>query len=255
MQPPKSKASDENNRIRRGVRLWGRKQVIGLILMVVILFSSAGRLDWLRGWSLVVMMAIFILGHAFILIRKCPALLAERARPPEGAKRWDVWLTSAALIWMPIVTWMIAGLDFRWGWTAPYPAWLVAASVVGWILGCTLVVWAMASNPFFSAVVRIQEDRGHRVVSCGPYRYVRHPGYLGVIPSSLMGAVLLNSFWALIPSAITAVLLIIRTALEDRTLQVELDGYREYAARIRYRLIPGLWRTESFAGPLRAALC
>jgi protein-S-isoprenylcysteine O-methyltransferase Ste14 len=241
MQSQTGMALDENSRIQQGVRLWIRKQVIGVILMMVILFYSAGRLDWPRGWISVAMTAAFILGHALILIRKSPALLAERSRPPEGSKRWDVWLTIAAVLWMPMVGWVLAGLDYRWGWTAPYPMWSLVLAVAVCILGYTLVTWAMASNPFFSAIVRIQKDRGHRVICSGPYRYVRHPAYLGIIPTFLMGAVVLNSTWAMIPYGITAMLLIIRTAIEDRTLRTELEGYRDYAERVRYRLIPGLW--------------
>jgi protein-S-isoprenylcysteine O-methyltransferase Ste14 len=241
MQPQETTTQEESARIRQGVRLWTRKQAIGLIFMVTILFFSAGRLDWLNGWISVIITVVFIFGHATILIRKTPALLAERSRVPGGAKRWDIWLTSAAVIWLPVVTWIVAGLDFRLGWTEPYPVWTLIIAVAVIAVAYAFVTWAMVSNPFFSAIVRIQKDRGHCVVSGGPYRYVRHPGYLGVIPSLLLGPIVLNSSWALIPSTMSAILLTIRTALEDRTLHAELEGYREYALRVRYRLIPGIW--------------
>jgi protein-S-isoprenylcysteine O-methyltransferase Ste14 len=99
----------------------------------------------------------------------------------------------------------------------------------------------MVSNKFFSTSVRIQMERDHTVASGGPYRYVRHPGYVGYIVSGFAAPLALGSLWALIPAAITLCLLVVRTALEDRTLQDELDGYREYAARVRYRLLPGVW--------------
>ncbi|MBC7224324.1 MAG: isoprenylcysteine carboxylmethyltransferase family protein, partial [Anaerolineae bacterium] len=107
--------------------------------------------------------------------------------------------------------------------------------------GLGLATWAMASNPFFSAFVRIQRERGHRVVADGPYRYVRHPGYLGAIVFQMAIPLALGSLWALLPSGVAAALYVARTVLEDRTLQEELAGYREYAQKVRHRLLPGLW--------------
>ena len=109
------------------------------------------------------------------------------------------------------------------------------------ILGYALFVWAMVSNPFFSTAVRIQLDRDHKTATEGPYQYLRHPGYLGFIASNLAIALVIGSLWALIPAVITAGLLIVRTALEDSTLHRELDGYKEYAEKVKYRLIPGIW--------------
>jgi len=109
------------------------------------------------------------------------------------------------------------------------------------MLGIVVLVWAMAANKFFSATVRIQEERGHTVATGGPYRYVRHPGYVGWLMLTLATPVVLGSRWALVPAGITVILTILRTALEDRTLHSELEGYREYAERVRYRLLPGIW--------------
>ncbi len=109
------------------------------------------------------------------------------------------------------------------------------------MLGFAIFSWAMASNAFFSTVVRVLADRGHTVCSTGPYRFVRHPGYVGAIAQSFSAPLLLGSLWALIPAGLAALFLIVRTALEDRTLHAELDGYRGYAARVRYRLLPGVW--------------
>jgi protein-S-isoprenylcysteine O-methyltransferase Ste14 len=99
----------------------------------------------------------------------------------------------------------------------------------------------MLTNAFFSCTVRIQEERGHVVVSEGPYRYVRHPGYVGFIVSGLVTPIVLDSLWALVPAALAASLLVFRTSLEDSTLRKELSGYDEYAGRVRYRLLPGVW--------------
>ena len=109
------------------------------------------------------------------------------------------------------------------------------------VLGYTLVVWATAANAFFAQTVRIQRERGHAVATGGPYQFMRHPGYAGTILFELAVPVMLGSWWALVPGSLVALLIIIRTALEDRTLQKELDGYQEYAKRVHYRLLPGIW--------------
>ena len=136
---------------------------------------------------------------------------------------------------------VIAGLDGgRFGWSSmPLP--LAIAGLVTLVLAYAVIAWAMAANTFFSTTVRVQEDRGQRVVSSGPYRLVRHPGYVGMILMYVGTPVMLGSWWALIPGGLNGVAFIVRTALEDRTLQEELDGYKEYAGRVPYRLLPGVW--------------
>jgi protein-S-isoprenylcysteine O-methyltransferase Ste14 len=128
---------------------------------------------------------------------------------------------------------------FGWSGNVPLPVYPTAAFV--WVLGFALISWAMASNRFFSTVVRIQQEREHAVVTAGPYQYVRHPGYVGFTVMMLVTPLLLGSWWALIPVACAIVVIIVRTALEDRTLQTELAGYSDYAQRVRYRLLPGVW--------------
>ncbi|NLG84609.1 MAG: isoprenylcysteine carboxylmethyltransferase family protein [Firmicutes bacterium] len=127
---------------------------------------------------------------------------------------------------------VVAGLDYRFGWSPELDAWLQAAALVLPILGNALFTWAMIANPFFSPGVRIQSDRGHKTATGGPYRYIRHPGYAGFSVFNLVTPLVLGSLWASIPGAILAVLFIIRTALEDATLQKELEGYKEYAERL-----------------------
>ena len=118
----------------------------------------------------------------------------------------------------------------------------VLAIVIAAVLGYVVIgVWSMAANAFFSMIVSIQKDRGHTVVTDGPYRYVRHPGYAGSILFTIATPLVLGSLWAFIPCGLAAALFVVRTALEDRTLQEELPGYKEYAQQTRYRLLPGIW--------------
>jgi len=132
-------------------------------------------------------------------------------------------------------------LDERFGWSPPQATAIHVLGLILMALGQLLFTWAMVSNPFFSTAVRIQIDRGHTVASGGPYRYVRHPGYVGYIVFLLATPLIFGSLWGLLPAAITGMLFIVRTALEDKTLLQELDGYKEYAQRVRYRLLPPLW--------------
>jgi protein-S-isoprenylcysteine O-methyltransferase Ste14 len=136
---------------------------------------------------------------------------------------------------------VVAALDARFALSPPVPTALAAAGLAAFVGGFGVSTWAMASNRFFSTVVRIQADRGHTVATGGPYRFVRHPGYAGFIVGAFGTALLLGSRWALVPAALSAALVVVRTALEDRTLQRELPGYPDYAARVPYRLVPRLW--------------
>jgi protein-S-isoprenylcysteine O-methyltransferase Ste14 len=136
---------------------------------------------------------------------------------------------------------IVAGLDHRFGWSPVFPLWLIVLGIFLTALGYAISAWAFIENRFFSSVVRIQTERGHVVCDSGPYRIVRHPGYAGnILP--LLGIVLaLGSVWTVIPAVVALVIAILRTALEDRTLQEELLGYREYAHHVRYRLFPGIY--------------
>jgi protein-S-isoprenylcysteine O-methyltransferase Ste14 len=136
---------------------------------------------------------------------------------------------------------IVAGLDHRFDWSPVFPLWLIVPGFFLISLGYAFAAWALAENRFFSSVVRIQMDRGHVVCDSGPYRYVRHPGYAGNM-LALPGMVLaFGSMWTLVPVAVALIIAVIRTVLEDQTLQDELPGYRDYARRVRYRLIPGIY--------------
>jgi len=225
-----------------GWKAWLRFAAFTLLLPMV-LFVAAGRPNWEWAWVYVGIVVSFTLISRIAVIRTNPDLLAERAQSldREDVKGWDRLILFFLLLIGPLAMMIVAGLDERFGWSPQIlltPR-LVALAVM--VLGYIVSTWAMAMNRYYSAVVRIQKDRGQTVVSDGPYRFVRHPSYATGIVASLMIPILLGSLWALIPTILVAVGTIIRTALEDRTLLEELDGYKEYAAKVRYRLLPGVW--------------
>ena len=216
------------------------RETMGLVILGVALFWSAGRLDWWPGWAVLAVMAAWTAATAIVILRFNPALLAERLGPRQGAKPWDTAILSALGL-SQLARYIVAGLDERFGWTGGVPLAAQLTALALCILGYALVVWATASNAFFSQIVRVQSERGHTVATGGPYHSVRHPGYLGAIVYELAVPVLLASWWAALPSVVNAILLVVRTALEDRTLQAELAGYTDYARQVRFRLLPGLW--------------
>lgn len=228
--------------VRRGIVKWLGKAVIGLVVYGLILFLSAGRWDWGWGWLLLGILAAHLAAHPLLLVPINPELLAEREKGflGEKVKAWDKRLTSLAG-GMMILSWLVAGLDSRWQWTGPIPLGYHLGGLLITILGYSLFMWAMTANAFFAEGVRIQAERGHAVATGGPYRYVRHPGYVGTILAHLATPFLLGSLWALIPGLALAGLFVGRTYLEDKTLQAELPGYNEYTRQTRYRLLPGVW--------------
>ena len=214
-----------------------------VLLLVAVPFLAAGRIDWWGGWAYVILTVLAVVGSRALILRFNPDLAAERATSlqAEGVKRWDRVLVPIVGQYGPLVTCMVGGLDVRFGWTGRLPFGLQLAGLAFLAAGSAFATWAMISNRFFSAMVRIQTDRGHSVVSAGPYRWIRHPGYAGGILADLATPLLLGSYWALFPGGLTAMVVVLRTALEDRTLLEELPGYTDYARRTRYRLLPGVW--------------
>jgi protein-S-isoprenylcysteine O-methyltransferase Ste14 len=201
---------------------------------------SAGRWDWWPAWTAVAVMAVSLTAQGLVLLRCQPGLMEERMKPPKSAKVWDRTLVSVLRL-TQLARYILGGLDQRYGWTVGFPTGLQFAGSVGCLLGYALFYWALASNSYFSQVVRVQTDRGHAVATGGPYRVVRHPSYAGMILFELSMAALLGSWWAMLAGGVCVILFILRTALEDRALQSELPGYKEYAQKVRYRLIPGVW--------------
>ena len=216
-------------------------QVIGgILIQAAILFLASGRLDWVMAWIYIGVYLVVVTINSLFILPKNPELIAERGRPKENVKAWDKALSGLAGV-ASLVTLVVAGLGTRFQWPPQLALTIQLAALVFLVLGYGLFSWAMVSNPFFSTLVRIQDDRGHAVASAGPYRYVRHPGYVGWIVLSLATPLMLGSLWGLIPGAISALLMVVRTALEDRTLLNELVGYPDYARRVPYRLLPGVW--------------
>ncbi len=214
---------------------------VGAAGMGVVLFVSAGRWDWVAAWVLLAEYSLTVLTLGLWVTHKNPDLINERGRIAANVKGWDKILMSLYTV-MLVVLYIVAGLDagrFQWS-TMP-----VVVQALGFVCIFTAMVftyWVMLSNPFLSSFVRIQDDRGHQVASTGPYRYVRHPMYVGVVLLFGVGTpLLLGSWWALVPGAVIALIFVVRTALEDRTLRAELPGYAEYAERVRYRLLPRVW--------------
>jgi protein-S-isoprenylcysteine O-methyltransferase Ste14 len=223
-------------------RQWISLVVVYLFIPLVLLVCG-GDFGWWQAWSYSLLIVAAGLGGRIWAELRHPGLLAERQNMEkvQSAKAWDKVLAPlmALSVSFPLV--IVAGLDHRFGWSPVFPFWLIVLGFLLISLGYAFAAWALIENRFFSSVVRIQVDRGHVVCDSGPYRIVRHPGYAGnILP--LLGIVLaLSSMWTLIPAAVALIIAVIRTVLEDQTLQDELPGYRDYARRVRYRLIPGIY--------------
>ena len=223
-------------------RQWVRLVVVYLLVPLILLICG-GDSGWSQAWLYSLLFLGAAIGGRIWAEQRHPGLTAERQNieSVQDAKAWDKVLAPlmAVSVVFPLV--IVAGLDHRYNWSPEFPSWLIVIGFVLISLGYAFAAWALAENRFFSSVVRIQTDRGHVVCDSGPYRFVRHPGYAGnILP--LFGIVLaLGSVWTLIPAAVALIITVIRTVFEDKTLQEELPGYRDYARRVRYRLIPGLY--------------
>jgi len=210
-----------------------------VLLFGACLFGAAGSLSWPMAWAV---LGIYSLPKATSFAIVDPGLIRERIAPGPGVDRGDVVLATLGVLALYPGTFVVAGLDaVRFGPALPMAQWIQVTALFLFALGYGFAYWAVFSNPFFATFVRIQEDRHHSVVSSGPYALVRHPGYAGVLLAHLALPFALESIWALLPSALATLLFIARTAREERTLRERLVGYREYQARVRWRLLPGVW--------------
>jgi protein-S-isoprenylcysteine O-methyltransferase Ste14 len=213
------------------------------ISIPLVLLVCGGDFGWWQAWLYSLLIFAAGIGGRIWAERRHPGLLADRQSTEnfKSGKAWDKVLAPLMAISLGFPMVIVAGLDHRYAWSPVFPLWLVLIGFILITLGYAFAAWALAENRFFFSVVRIQMDQGHVVCDSGPYRIVRHPGYAGNIPP-LLGIVLaLGSVWTLIPAAVALIITVIRTALEDQTLQEELPGYREYARRVRYRLIPWIY--------------
>jgi protein-S-isoprenylcysteine O-methyltransferase Ste14 len=213
-----------------------------VILQGVLLFASAGTMKWASAWAYLALYVAFIAMNGLILFPRKDSreMIEERSQIKEGAKGWDKIIGGINVV-LGLAMLVVAGLDLRFAWAGQVRLWVQSVAFVLLALSYALFAWAMVSNKFFSTVVRIQKDRGHSVQSGGPYAIVRHPGYASLLVSYLSIPLALDSLWAFLLAFFLVIGIIVRTSLEDRTLQDELEGYQEYSHHVQYRLIPGVW--------------
>jgi protein-S-isoprenylcysteine O-methyltransferase Ste14 len=211
-----------------------------LVLLGIFIFVPAGTLSYWQGW---VFLAAFGFALAFFMLYgmlRDPNMLKERSQKAKNVKHWDTVILNIYTVFLVIMV-VLAPLDggrFHW---SHVPVWVNMLGLGLMIPSFALLMWVTVTNTYLSRYVRIQDDRGHQVVTSGPYRFVRHPMYASNILFFPSIPLLLGSWWALIPAVIIMGLFTLRTYLEDKTLQAELPGYKEYAMKTRYRMVPGIW--------------
>ena len=223
----------------RHIRAFLQSAVL-IVWWIVFLFGGAGRINWSRGW---IATALYIAGfytcRAVVELLN-PGLLEERQTAIRKDTRPFDKIILRLLLFLTIIQPLVAGLDFRFHGT-PVPFWTVYPGIASFIGAAVMITWVLVRNPYAESSVRIQYDRGHRVIASGPYRFIRHPMYSGLIQFHQSLALILGSTWTVGLAAMITILFLLRTALEDRTLRRELPGYEEYTAVTRYRLMPGIW--------------
>lgn len=203
-------------------------------------FLGAGTIRWPRAWIFLGASLAILLVSGGLVMRYNPAVIVERGKMQRGTRRFD-WIFAAVFGGALLAVQVVAGLDaVRFAWT-PLPGWTLYLGIFLYAAGTVPLCWAMCTNPHLETTVRIQEDRDHRVITTGPYAIVRHPMYVAMFAHLPATPLALGSAWALVPTAVALAALVVRTALEDRTLHRELPGYTDYARRTRYRLVPGIW--------------
>ena len=208
------------------------------LVLAVLGFALTRWMGWSLGWVYVWLCAAASVINLFCALRWNPVLIGRRMGFAKGTKSWDlVWF--ALFLPIMIAVYAIAIMESGWVSMAPDGAWLLGLMM--FITGWVLLIWCHIVNPFLEKTVRIQTDHGHRVIETGPYAYVRHPFYVGIVLLLFSIPLMLMSNWAFIPAILASVGLVIRTILEDRTLYRELPGYADYSTRVRVRLIPGIW--------------
>ena len=216
------------------------KSLIGTLFFLFILFISAGRINYWQGWLYATICIVSVLLNSFALKDK-DELAAERSGAKSGTKSWDKIIIGLSTVTL-IITYIVAGLDSgRFQWSPGFHWSINTIGVILILLGEVIFLMAQKQNKFFSSLMRIQTDRGHTVCDTGIYKIIRHPAYFGNIITAIGIPLILGALWGFIPSAVSVLLTIIRTSLEDKTLINELDGYRDYTYKTRYRLLPYIW--------------
>jgi len=211
--------------------------VLTLFLQGAILFVTAWSFKWSWAWIFISTGVIILIINAMVLPKE---VIEERGKKKENVKKWDKILTTINIF--PLLgIYVLSGLDYRFHWTNSLSSGIHIIGLALVFLGSMIFTWSMVSNKFFSTMVRIQDDRDHKVATKGPYKYVRHPGYVGFIIMCIATPVSLGSLYALTMAILVCIIFIIRTKLEDKTLAAELSGYKEYSKQVKYKLIPFLW--------------
>jgi protein-S-isoprenylcysteine O-methyltransferase Ste14 len=215
--------------------------LVSLLLITFLAFAGAGRLDWGFGWVFIAVWGLSKLSFALLLRWHDPELLVERATRHENTQPYDRRILPVYSV-LSFFTILVAGIDNgRFHWSGQMPAALIILAYVIYLLGNMLSGWAVIANPFFSSESRFQSDRNQAVTRTGPYRFLRHPAYLATIILGAVTPLLMGSWWAVIPGLLSALMILIRTAYEDRMLRAELPGYAEYAEQVHFRLFPAIW--------------
>jgi protein-S-isoprenylcysteine O-methyltransferase Ste14 len=214
--------------------------VLTLVIFALLWFGVAGRLTWWQGWAFLLTFTAYVTILFWRLSKLNPELVRERNQPAEKAERWDQVVMGIYTVILVVLLGVTALDGGRYGWSA-IP---LGIQMVGWILLIVAgaIVWhVMMTNAYLSSWARIQDDRGQMVIQDGMYQYIRHPMYLGIITAFIGIPLMLNSWWAMIPSIVIVGLFIYRTYREDRMLMDGLAGYAEYTEKVRYRLLPKIW--------------
>jgi len=225
------------------VKSMSAKIVMGSVIVVLfvgLLFLIAGRFNWTRGWAYIGLLSCGQSVSCLYVRRKDAEVLRRRGRIGRGTKTWDKFVLGLfATAYLAEI--VVAAVDERYTWST-MSGWFWLLGTIMYIFYVFMLTWAMSVNTHFEKTVRIQHDREHRVIDSGPYRIIRHPGYLGTILGFVLATpLLLGSWWAFAPAVAAAAFMVVRTALEDRTLQRELEGYKAYTQNVRCRLLPGVW--------------
>ena len=231
--------NDSNQKEKLGIKIV-LKSISIFIVFIIITFITAGKLDYWQGWVFNGLNILFILITYIVLIDR-KDLIKERMKPGKGMKKWDriYYAVSTPIFFFMFIISILDASRFYWKPTIPLI--IIFLGIILYSIGQIIVLWAKKTNKFFSSVVRIQSERKQTVCTDGPYRYVRHPGYIGGLIFTIGTPFMLGSFWGLFPAIITIFLVFGRTYLEDKTLKNELPGYKEYAKKVKYRFIPFIW--------------
>lgn len=240
-------ATQNTSSAREAIRKASPRSIISLVIYLflppALLFGGAGTIKWAMAWVYIVLTVGGAILSRILVARVHPDLLAERSASMDAndVPAWDRKLVPLISTIIPLLLMLTAGLDKRFGWTQPLPAWAPAGGTLIVVAAIALAILAMVTNRYFSAFVRLQGERGQQVVSSGPYAFVRHPGYTGGLLTNIGIPLMLGSLWTFLPSLLGIVLLVLRTELEDRFLVKELVGYRDYTKKVRYKLLPKIW--------------